>query len=133
MDRNGDGVLLAEELHDGLKGAGVSNSELMEILKQIDTDGSGAISYTEFIASTYEFQRSLQDSTVWSVFRVFDADHSGKLTKKELLEALGCEHHRNGLEEKFPDTNLENVIQNLDKDGDGEIDFEEFKTLLQKH
>merc|ERR1719188_484898 len=121
MDRNGDGVLLAEELHDGLKGAGVSNSELMEILKQIDTDGSGSISYTEFIASTYEFQRSLQDSTVWSVFRIFDADHSGKLTRKELLEALGCEQHSNQVSEKFPGLSLENVLADLDKDGDGEI------------
>mmetsp|Transcript_65849 Transcript_65849/g.140887 ORF Transcript_65849/g.140887 Transcript_65849/m.140887 type:complete len:531 (-) Transcript_65849:4-1596(-) len=133
MDRNGDGVLQPQELHDGLKSSGIANAELMEVLRTIDTDGSGAISYTEFIASTYEFQRSLQDSTVWSVFRIFDADHSGKLTKKELLEALGCETHKNSISEKFPETSLESLIENLDKDGDGEIDFDEFKTLLSKH
>merc|ERR1719399_1481418 len=55
MDRNGDGVLTPQELHDGLNGSGVADAELRELLKDIDTDGNGVIDYTEFIAATYEF------------------------------------------------------------------------------
>merc|ERR1719277_2325838 len=95
-------------------------------------DGDGVIEYTEFLAATYEFQQSIQEHAVLDIFRMFDQDGSGKVTKAEILQALGHGQASN-LEHSFPDLNVDTVLRDLDKDGDGEIDAEEFKQLLLKH
>lgn len=44
-----------EELTQGLTGLKKeSQNEIMAVLKSIDTDGSGAVNYTEFLAATIE-------------------------------------------------------------------------------
>lgn len=132
MDKNGDGVLSAQELHDGLRASGVSNTGLMDILKDIDTDGSGQIEYTEFVAATFEFQRNMQENIIWSVFRIFDEDGSGTVTKKELLKVLGGENVKQKISDTMPGVDLKPVMDMLDHDGDGSIDYEEFKKLLNR-
>ena len=53
LDKNGDGSLTFDELKSGL--ASVKNGEeILEILKAADTDKSGTIDYTEFIAATID-------------------------------------------------------------------------------
>jgi len=132
MDKNGDGVLSAQELCEGLRESGVGVSELMDILKDVDMDGDGVIEYTEFVAATYEFQQSMQEHAVLDIFRMFDQDGSGRVTKAEILQSLGHAHAAS-LEHKFPDLNVDMMLRDLDQDGDGEIDAEEFKQLLLQH
>ena len=53
LDKNGDGSISLEELKGGL--AGKENGEtLYNLLKAADTDKSGEIDYTEFIAATMD-------------------------------------------------------------------------------
>merc|ERR1712110_541727 len=53
MDDNNDGTLSIGELKDGLKRAGVAiPKDLAEMMDSIDTDGSGVIDYSEFLAAT---------------------------------------------------------------------------------
>lgn len=55
MDKNGDGVLTIEEIRDGLAGVSDKNlEEVRKVISSIDTDGSGKIDYTEFLAATME-------------------------------------------------------------------------------
>jgi len=145
LDLNGDGVLSAQEIYEELKKTGIEADELMEILKDSDLDGSGHIEYTEFIAAAYDFQRNLQDSLIWSVFRAFDHDNSGEVTKRELLKMLKCskegktmpEHTHlhasstKSLEDVFGQEIFDSALDELDKDGDQKIDFKEFKKLLK--
>jgi calcium-dependent protein kinase len=53
LDGDGNGTLSLDELKAGLADREDSFS-LMEILKNADTDGSGEIDYTEFIAATID-------------------------------------------------------------------------------
>lgn len=133
LDSNGDGVLSAHELFEGLKSSGVHSEELLEVLKDIDMDGNGVIEFTEFLAATVQSQAAMRDNIVWSVFRLFDEDGSGSVTKKELHDALGMadQAKRSEFEEYFPDSTFDTILGELDKDGDGLIDFEEFKVMLQ--
>jgi calcium-dependent protein kinase len=48
---NGDGSLTFEELQKGLKGK-ENGDTILELMKSADTDGSGEINYTEFLAAT---------------------------------------------------------------------------------
>lgn len=53
MDKNGDGCLTFEELKIGL--SDIKNAEeIMELMRAADTDHSGTINYTEFIAATID-------------------------------------------------------------------------------
>mmetsp|Transcript_19595 Transcript_19595/g.14301 ORF Transcript_19595/g.14301 Transcript_19595/m.14301 type:complete len:157 (-) Transcript_19595:262-732(-) len=53
LDKNGDGCLTLEELKNGLTDI-KNGDELLELMKAADTDNSGTINYTEFIAATID-------------------------------------------------------------------------------
>ena len=53
IDRNGDGNITLKELREALKDTS-NKEELMQIMVAADTDNSGTINYTEFIAATLE-------------------------------------------------------------------------------
>ncbi len=53
LDINGDGSLTLEELRKGLEGK-ENGDELLVIMQGADTDGSGEINYTEFLAATID-------------------------------------------------------------------------------
>ncbi|KAF4747212.1 hypothetical protein FOZ63_022205, partial [Perkinsus olseni] len=55
LDENGDGTLTVQEIKEGMRSLDVSlPADLEEIMKDVDSDGSGAIDYTEFIAATID-------------------------------------------------------------------------------
>lgn len=129
MDTNGDGVLSAHELYEGLSQCGIDEEELLEILKDVDSDGSGAIEYNEFITACYDFQSNFRDNVIQSVFKIFDKDLSGSVTKKELKQTLAKDEEKYAeLEAQFPELSF--ALDEFDQDGDGQIDMEEFREIL---
>lgn len=52
---------------------------LTKIIKSIDTDGSGTINYTEFIAATLDKSIYLKEEKLYQAFKMFDLDNSGKV------------------------------------------------------
>ena len=53
MDTDGDGTITFEELKAGL-GHKENSDSLLHLLQGADTDGSGSIDYTEFLAATMD-------------------------------------------------------------------------------
>ena len=121
MDKNGDGSLSFEELKAGL-GHKENGETLLEILKAADTDNSGSIDYTEFIAATLDAQTYMRDDYLRTAFDMFDKDGSGKIDKDEIRELLAGEDMSNIISKD----ELERYLNEVDENGDGEIDFEEF-------
>ncbi|XP_038590456.1 calcium-binding protein 7-like [Micropterus salmoides] len=69
-------------------------------------------------------ERHIVPTEIREVFKVFDRDGNGFISKQELgmaMRSLG--YMPNEVE-------LEVIIQRLDIDGDGQVGFEEFVTLL---
>ena len=55
IDKNGDGTLSFFEIEEGLKKLEIPEWEaILQNLKEADTDQSGTIDYTEFIAATLD-------------------------------------------------------------------------------
>jgi len=76
LDRNGDGFIDKEDLSGRLAGRRKAQERLAELVTQLDEDGDGRISRTEFVdGATPLFDRA-------------DTDHNGELSKDEVAAAL---------------------------------------------
>jgi calcium-dependent protein kinase len=128
LDANGDGLLTATELKEGLTKAGIKDipEDLQEILKHVDSDGSGIIDYTEFLAATLEKKQYVQEEVCWAAFRTFDKDGDGKITKAELEMVLKSDDVADAAAQSMAE-----VIKAVDTNGDGEIDFQEFMQMMR--
>jgi len=129
MDVNGDGMLSLKELSEGLKNTGMvmDQREVKKLLEQIDTDGSGVIDYSEFIAATMEQKTYMKEETCRKAFQAFDTDGSGTIDRSELAKLL----QRDDVRKSFHNSDgIEEMYRDLDKDGDGKIDFDEFMAMM---
>lgn len=57
-------------------------------MKAADTDGSGTVDYTEFIAATLDAQFTNNEKYLRAAFDMFDVDGSGKIDNVEVQELL---------------------------------------------
>lgn len=126
IDKNGDGLISKDELFDTLqKYYPEIEAEKMvtDIFKQVDFNDDGFLSYTEFMSVNSKNKKQFNNEMFKKAFEMFDLDGNGYITKEELAE-------------KFPakievDDTWENIINKVDKDGDGRINFEEFVEMME--
>ncbi|KAF7851970.1 hypothetical protein BT93_L1669 [Corymbia citriodora subsp. variegata] len=126
IDTDNSGLITFEELKAGLKkfGANLNESEMLDLMKAADIDNSGTIDYGEFVAATLHLNKVEKEDHLFAAFSYFDRDGSGYITQDELQQA--CEEF--GIE----DVRLEEMIQEVDQDNDGRIDYNEFVAMMQK-
>eukprot|EP00746_Dinoflagellata_sp_MGD_P009654 gnl/MRDRNA2_/MRDRNA2_119682_c0_seq1.p1 gnl/MRDRNA2_/MRDRNA2_119682_c0~~gnl/MRDRNA2_/MRDRNA2_119682_c0_seq1.p1 ORF type:complete len:472 (-),score=111.78 gnl/MRDRNA2_/MRDRNA2_119682_c0_seq1:62-1477(-) len=127
VDANGDGVISVTEMTSILKKLDLSDSEAKQTLEQLDSDGSGAIDYTEFIAAVMDKSLFTKRENLWMAFRAFDENQDGKISKEELKKFLAGDHGSS-----ISDAKILQMIKEVDKDGDGHIDFDEFVNFMEK-
>lgn len=122
---------------------------LRKVMKQMDTDGDGEISYAEFKAYNIAMKtpQSKDEKMLKAKFNSIDRDRSGKLSFEELLEHgmydwqadLLQRQRKNVLKnlhqtsdankaDLIIDNSLKNLMAKFDANGDGEIDWNEFLT-----
>ncbi|KAL4582439.1 hypothetical protein LXL04_006988 [Taraxacum kok-saghyz] len=129
FDVNGDGKISTSELGSILSALGTvtPEEELKVVMKEIDTDGDGFIDLNEFI----EFQRggsgaSDGDKDLREAFDLYDQNKNGKISAAELHSVL------KSLGEKCSLKDCRKMIASVDIDGDGSVNFEEFKKMMSK-
>mmetsp|Transcript_26093 Transcript_26093/g.75310 ORF Transcript_26093/g.75310 Transcript_26093/m.75310 type:complete len:474 (-) Transcript_26093:156-1577(-) len=121
LDNNKDGSLTQKEILDGLKKHNIPMpDDFMQILEGLDTDGSGSIDYSEFIASSLSARMYMKKSVAWDAFRMFDRDNDGVISKDELNQVF------NDIEVS------EQIMKEVDLDKGGTISFDEFWEMLQR-
>lgn len=126
MDEDKDGVLSKEELVNGYCALGQTDTvDIAKIMKDCDSDRSGAIDYTEFVTAAMNWKQALNDQLIKGAFDAFDVDHSGKIDIQELKLIFGSPGDAD-------ETVWKAIISETDLDGDGEIDLDEFKHMLVK-
>ncbi|KAF5473427.1 hypothetical protein F2P56_010039 [Juglans regia] len=125
IDTDNSGQITLEELKNSLDRVGciLKDSEINGLMQAADIDNSGTIGYGEFIAAMLHLNKIQREDHLYAAFSYFDKDGSGYITQDELQQA--CE--RFGLE----DTQLEDIIREVDQDNDGRIDYNEFVAMMQ--
>jgi len=129
LDGNGDGLLTAHEMKEGLAKAGLKDIpvDLQQILEDVDSDGSGVIDYTEFLAATLDKRAYLQEDVCWSAFRLFDKNGDGKISQQELKMVL----ENDDVENMAGARAIAELMKEIDGNGDGVIDFQEFMVMMR--
>eukprot|EP00811_Abedinium_folium_P028718 NODE_4469_length_1887_cov_20.710227.p1 GENE.NODE_4469_length_1887_cov_20.710227~~NODE_4469_length_1887_cov_20.710227.p1 ORF type:complete len:510 (-),score=122.71 NODE_4469_length_1887_cov_20.710227:306-1835(-) len=127
LDGNGDGLLTVVEMREGLAKSGLKEipPDLERIMKEVDSDGSGVIDYTEFLAATLDKKTYLDENVCWQAFRVFDRNGDGKISAEEMRQVLG-----DGSVQAVAVREMAEIMQEIDTNGDGEIDFQEFMQMM---
>eukprot|EP01018_Ginkgo_biloba_P010730 Gb_22471 [translate_table: standard] len=126
IDTDNSGAITFDELKEGLKrvGSDLMESEIQALMEAADVDNSGTIDYGEFIAATLHLNKIEREDHLFAAFSYFDKDSSGYITIDELQQA--CE------EFGIDDVRLDEMIQEVDQDNDGCIDYNEFVAMMQK-
>jgi calcium-dependent protein kinase len=132
FDKDSSGHISINELRVGLKKMHLqvgakqkTEEELDAIIKDLDVDGNGQISYEEFVAATIHLAKLETDDRIYEVFKQFDHDQSGFITKEELLKI--------GEVQKIDlASDVDEFIRLSDTDGDGKISYEEFTAHMKK-
>jgi calcium-dependent protein kinase len=129
IDANGDGTITLQELNDGLASAGVGDAAaLRDLAKKLDTDHSGTIDYTEFLAATLDKSQASQEAACWAAFRVFDKNDDQKISVEELKAVL----QSRDMQRQVGKQQIQDIMAEVDTNGDGEIDFDEFMAMMRK-
>ena len=101
--------------------------EIKKMISDIDKDGNGNIDFNEFLEMmTAKMSERDSREEILKAFRLFDDDETGKITLKN-LKRVAKEIGENMTEEE-----LMEMIEEADRDGDGEIDQDEFLRIMKK-
>ena len=100
--------------------------QVTTLIKSIDIDGNGEIEFNEFL----EFMRKLDEQdeqdedALKEVFMLFNRDEKGYLTPESVY------HIFLSIGEKIKLEDITNILKENDIDGDGNLNFQDFKMLM---
>ncbi|XP_054822138.1 calcium-binding allergen Ole e 8-like [Prosopis cineraria] len=126
FDANGDGKISINELDNVLRtlGSGVPPEELQRVMDDLDVDHDGFIDFTEFSQFCRSDTEDGGASELRDAFNLYDHDKNGLISASELHMVL----NRLGLKCTVEECRV--MIKSVDSDGDGNVNFEEFKTMM---
>ncbi|RMZ18881.1 hypothetical protein D0859_17133 [Hortaea werneckii] len=119
FDKDGDGQITTKELGTVMRSLGQnpSESELQDMINEVDADNNGTIDFPEFLTM---MARKMKDTDseeeIREAFKVFDRDNNGFISAAELR------HVMTSIGEKLTDDEVDEMIREADQDGDGRID-----------
>ena len=65
-----------------------TEAEIEAIIKEVDHQGNGKINYTEFLSATVEVHRFLTEERLWMMFKHFDVDDSGYISRANVKKVM---------------------------------------------
>ena len=131
MDKSGDGKITKAELLKGLSERYKSKTlekDVEEIYKNLDMDNNGYIGYEEFVRAAVSKEYFVKDNVLRFAFRYFDKDDSGEITFDEIEELFT----QSIPDKKKVHETLKTIIQEVDRNNDDKITFEEFSIVMKK-
>lgn len=129
FDTDGSGTIDAKELKVAMRALGFEpkKEEIKKMISDIDKDGSGTIDFSEFLEMmTAKMSERDSREEILKAFRLFDDDETGKISFRNLKRVA------KELGENMTDEELQEMIDEADRDGDGEISEDEFLRIMKK-
>ncbi|XP_011142478.1 troponin C [Harpegnathos saltator] len=113
----------------GMLGHEVSPTELADIISEIDTWGTGELKFEEFCKLASRFLEEDTDTEavqqeLREAFRLYDKEGNGYITTDVFRDIL------HELDDALSPEELDMIIEEVDTDGSGTLDFEEFMEVM---
>ena len=127
IDVNKEGEISKEELIKCLETIYPSQEAKLRaenIFKEIDFNNDGSINFSEFLTVNIQKEKLLSEETLDRAFKMFDLDGNGYITIDELKKAMPLEITTK--------SGWRKLVSEVDKDGDYQISFREFKEMMEK-
>ena len=127
FDKDKDGTISAKDLLKVMRSLGQnpSEAELQNMINDIDVDGSGNIDFKEFlIMMAKKMKDNNEEDELIEAFKVFDKDGNGFISAAELR------HVMTNLGAKLTDDDVDEIIRKVDTNGDGQVNYQEFVTMM---
>ncbi|XP_054246529.1 calcium-binding protein 2-like [Indicator indicator] len=132
FDTDQDGYISYKDLGTCMRTLGYmpTEMELIEISQHIKMRMGGRVDFEDFVQM---MGPKLREETAHMVgirelkiaFREFDANGDGEISSGEMREAIGAL-----LGEQLKAQEVEEILQDVDLNGDGHVDFDEFVMML---
>ncbi|DAA13680.1 calcium-binding protein 4 [Bos taurus] len=135
FDTDHDGYIGYRDLGECMRTLGYmpTEMELIEVSQHVKMRMGGRVDFEEFVEMMgpklrEETAHMLGLRELRIAFREFDRDRDGRITVAELREAAPAL-----LGEPLVGPELEEMLQEVDLNGDGTVDFNEFVMMLSRH
>ncbi|KAG6543061.1 hypothetical protein Mapa_015557 [Marchantia paleacea] len=140
LDENNDGVICSDELKRFMEKLGfeMSEEDLLTMVKTVDDNGDGTVDFDEFyslykqitgVATEKDQAPEDEDDSLLDAFQIFDKDQDGYITAQELQKVLV----NLGMPEGNSLKKCQKMIESVDADGNGQVDFKEFKKMMNSN
>jgi len=129
FDTDGSGTIDAKELKVAMRALGFEpkKEEIKKMISEVDRDNTGTITFHDFMElMTVKMSEKDSREEILKAFRLFDDDSTGKISFRNLKRVA------RELGETITDEELQEMIDEADRDGDGEVNEEEFLRIMKK-
>ena len=129
IDYNNDGSIDENEFVMHLKeiiektGEKIDESYLKKVFENIDIDKSGTVEYSEFVAAGVKKELILKEENLKESFDFFDKNKNGLINLEDLRVVFM--KFKGFSQDEFND-----IVNDVDVDENNEIDFEEYKNVM---
>lgn len=130
FDREKTGSISSDTVAEILRlmGQPFNSKILEEMIEEVDEDKSGQIEFAEFITLAAKFiveedEEALQKE-LREAFRLYDKEGNGFIPTSCLREIL------RELDDQLSEDDLDMMIEEIDSDGSGTVDFDEFMEVM---
>lgn len=129
FDPNSTGTIDPRELKVAMRALGFEpkKEEIKKMVAEIEKDANGKIKFDDFLhLMTIKMAEKDVKEEILKAFKLFDDDNTGKISfsnLKRVAETLG---------ENLTDEELQEMIEEADRDGDNEINQDEFFRIMKK-
>lgn len=124
LDKDNSGTISVKEFKNVLRDKlQVDPSEAEALFRELDTDSSHEIEYSEFLAAALQGHVKVHESILRRTFARFDRAGTGLISAEDLRNVLG---------DSFEAADVEELIQEVDTSGDGKIDYDEFLAYFHR-
>ena len=132
LDEDGIGTIRSSDLKIALEriGSFPNENDLFKMISELDDHNTGFIKFSDFLSVYYKIKYSNNDDNDVDTLDAFVAmggndDTSGKVDADKLINIIKNEFQMT--------IDIESLIKEIDKDGSGEIEYDEFKSLMSNN
>ncbi|XP_066212325.1 centrin-2 [Saccopteryx leptura] len=129
FDTDATGTIDVKELKVAMRALGFEpkKEEIKKMISEIDKEGTGKMNFNDFLTvMTQKMSEKDTKEEILKAFKLFDDDETGTISfsnLKRVAKELG---------ENLTDEELQEMIDEADRDGDGEVNEQEFLRIMKK-